>query len=93
MKYETAARVFYFLVISGLVPSQAQLKNESLDSIDVPLLTKLDASLRASLDITVLNSQLISLIDKKGKVTKAIENDVAHAADNRSEVAQNEIIE
>ena len=90
-------RVFLMLYVLVLiiesVYTQNRLDKEDPDALDIPLLSKLDAPLKATLDITDLNKQLISMIDKKVNdgVKRSFENIIEKTIERRLKLVQNEL--
>lgn len=86
MRYKTSTRVSLLLAFLVLI-------SESLEDVDVPLLSTLDAPLKATLDLTKINKQLTNLIDIKVKagIEKALENLVENKIEKRVKLAQNAI--
>ena len=83
----------FFVLLPHSVLGQSSVDIPEPDAFDVPLLTKLDAPLKATLDISELNKQLAILIDKKvnAGVKKALENLVQETIEKRFQVSKNEI--
>lgn len=86
-------RVFLMLYVLVLiiesVYTQNGLDKEDPDALDIPLLSKLDAPLKATLDITDLNKQLISMIDKK--VNDGVKRSFENIIERRLKLVQNEL--
>lgn len=82
------------LVIQDLIMCQNRFDIDDTEDLDIPLLSKLDAPLKATLDISELNKQLTALIDKKvnAGVKKALENLVHKTIEKRIQVSQGEIV-
>lgn len=96
MGFNTSRVKFVFVLILkfNVIHGKSQNDNDALRSLNVPLVSQLDAPLKATLDITELNKQLANLIDAKVSegVRKAMEDLVDSKIESEFNLAKNKLL-